>query len=101
MIRESNVTLRWLMLHTTQLGPSVSLHKRTRQLLEMARQEAKVSTEDVLSLVVLVSRLEQHTRLSYIRVHKKAKILKHFTRLGTSINHLRQFDKHRVSSFPF
>ena len=73
MIRESNVTLRWLMLHTTQLSPSVSLHKRTRQLLEMARQEAKVSTEDVLSLVVLVSRLEQHTRLSYIRVHKKAK----------------------------
>ena len=67
VIRESNVTLRWLMLHTTQLSAGVAQHKRTRQLLDLARQEAKVASEDVLSLIVQVSRLEQHTKQLYTR----------------------------------
>ena len=68
VIRESNVTLRWLVLHTTQLSPGVTHHKKSRQLLELARLEAKVTTEDVLGLIVLVSRLEQHTRNLYTRM---------------------------------
>ena len=68
MIRESNVTLRWLMLHTTQLSATVSQHKRSRQLLETVRLEARVTSEDVLGLIVMVSRLEQHTRQLYSRM---------------------------------
>ena len=68
VIRESNVTLRWLVLHTTQLSHGVTQHKKSRQLLELARMEAKVTTEDVLGLIVLVSRLEQHTRNLYTRM---------------------------------
>ena len=68
VIRESNVTLRWLVLHTTQLSHGVTQHKKSRQLLELARMEAKVTTEDVLGLIVLVSRLEQHTRNLYSRM---------------------------------
>ena len=87
MVRESNVTLRWLLLHTTQpkyylkssyfqslelliypdLSASVSQHKRTRQLHELARQEARVTSEDLMELLVLVSRLEQLTRSLYTR----------------------------------
>ena len=46
---------------------SVSQHKRTRQLLELARQEARVTSEDLMELLVLVSRLEQLTRSLYTR----------------------------------
>ena len=47
---------------------SVSQHKRTRQLLDLARLEARVSAEDLMEVVVLVSRLEQHTRSLYTRM---------------------------------
>ena len=85
VVRESNVTLRWLLLHTTQpkyyivitcipnlltdpdLSASVSQHKRTRQLVELVRQEARVTHEDMMELLVLVSRLEQLTRSLYTR----------------------------------
>ena len=30
VLRESNVCLKWLLLHTAQLNPSVNNHKRTR-----------------------------------------------------------------------
>lgn len=46
---------------------SVSQHKRTRQLHELARQEARVTSEDLMELLVLVSRLEQLTRSLYTR----------------------------------
>ena len=45
----------------------MSQHKRTRQLLELARQEARVTSEDLMELLVLVSRLEQLTRSLYTR----------------------------------
>ena len=35
-VREGNVALRWLLLHTAPLPPTVALHKRTRQLAEVA-----------------------------------------------------------------
>ena len=49
------------------LSASVSQHKRTRQLHELARQEARVTSEDLMELLVLVSRLEQLTRSLYTR----------------------------------
>ena len=49
------------------VSASVSQHKRTRQLLELARQEARVTSEDLMELLVLVSRLEQLTRSLYTR----------------------------------
>ena len=49
------------------LSASVSQHKRTRQLLELVRQEARVTQEDLMELLVLVSRLEQLTRSLYTR----------------------------------
>ena len=37
VIRQSNVSLRWLLLHTAGLSSSVSQHKRSRQLVELTR----------------------------------------------------------------
>ena len=55
------------LLNDPYLSASVSQHKRTRQLHELARQEARVTSEDLMELLVLVSRLEQLTRSLYTR----------------------------------
>ena len=68
VIRQSNVSLRWLLLHTAGLSSSVSQHKRSRQLVDLVRQETKAGVEEVLSLVVMVARLEQLTRQLYTRL---------------------------------
>ena len=62
------MTLRWLLLHTSALTPSVAQHKRTRQLGELARQETRLGAEEVLGLVVMVARLEQLTRQLYSKL---------------------------------
>ena len=76
-VRESNVCLRWLYLHTAALPPSVQQHKRTRQLAEtvsntshdclnlvtcQVRAAAGVGQADLLQLLILTARLELLTR---------------------------------------
>ena len=68
VIRESNVNLRWLFLHTAPLTISVQFHKRSRQLSEMVQAEAKVELMDLFNLLLLVARLEQKLRQMYNRV---------------------------------
>merc|ERR1712223_1252403 len=41
IIRECNVTLRWLMLHTTNLSPLGEQNKKCRQLRDIVQNETK------------------------------------------------------------
>ncbi|XP_023324420.1 WASH complex subunit 5 [Eurytemora carolleeae] len=68
VVRESNVTLRWIFLHSTALTNFAAGHKRTRQLYELCLKELKIGSKDLFSLLVLSSRLEQLIREMFQKI---------------------------------
>ena len=62
------MNLRWLFLHTSPLTQSVQFHKRSRQLSDLVKSEAKIELLDLFNLLLLVARLEQKLRQMYNRV---------------------------------
>lgn len=65
IVRESNVCLRWMLLHTCQLQPTAALHKRSRQLHELVCKEAAVEQLELFQLLLVTARLEQLVRELY------------------------------------
>jgi WASH complex subunit strumpellin len=58
VVRESNVCLRWLLLHTAPLPPAAAQHKRTRQLGEVAREAAGFGQDQLFDLLLQVLLLQ-------------------------------------------
>ena len=58
VLRDSNVTLRWLMLHTSALSPSAEMNKRCRQLREQVLIDAKFNALTVFRLLLNVGQFE-------------------------------------------
>ncbi|XP_076082010.1 WASH complex subunit 5-like isoform X2 [Mytilus galloprovincialis] len=58
VMRDSNVTLRWLMLHTSTLSPSADMNKRCRQLREQVLADAKFNALTVFRLLLSVGQFE-------------------------------------------
>lgn len=58
VMRDSNVTLRWLMLHTAALSPSADTNKRCRLLREQVLADAKFNPLTVFRLLLSVGQFE-------------------------------------------
>ncbi|KAL3869501.1 hypothetical protein ACJMK2_042174 [Sinanodonta woodiana] len=58
IIRDGNVTLRWLMLHTTQLSPSAEMNKRCKMLREQVLADSKYDPLAVFELLLNTAHFE-------------------------------------------
>ena len=58
IMRESNVTLRWMMLHTAALSHSADGNKRCRQLREIVIQDSKYNPEVLFRLLLYTGQYE-------------------------------------------
>ena len=58
MMREANVTLRWLMLHTAPLSHSAELNKRCKALREQVSTDSAFNPETVFRLLLYTAQFE-------------------------------------------
>ncbi|KAK3601512.1 hypothetical protein CHS0354_027658 [Potamilus streckersoni] len=58
IIRDGNVTLRWLMLHTTQLSPSAEMNKRCKMLRDQVLADSKYDPLAVFELLLNTAHFE-------------------------------------------
>ena len=68
VVRDSNVCLRWLLLHTSPLAASVALHKRSRQLQQQVVDSCGVDEQQLYQLLVDTASLELVVRQLYSRL---------------------------------
>lgn len=58
VMRDSNVTLRWLMLHTCALSPSAEVNKRCKQLRDQVIADSKYNALSVFQLLLETGQFE-------------------------------------------
>ncbi|KAL0270980.1 UNVERIFIED_CONTAM: hypothetical protein PYX00_008233 [Menopon gallinae] len=58
LVREANVTLRWMMLHTAPLSPVSEGNKKCRQVRDLIISETKYCPLDVFQLLLNVAQFE-------------------------------------------
>jgi len=58
VLRESNVTLRWMMLHTAPLSPGADTNKKCKQLREQVIQDSGCKAETTFKLMTNVAQFE-------------------------------------------
>lgn len=58
VMRDSNVTLRWLMLHTAVLSPSADMNKRCKQLRDQVLTDSKFHALAVFQLLLNTAQFE-------------------------------------------
>lgn len=71
LMRESNVTLHWILLHTTM--PTIALEdsKRSRTLRQLVVSESKYTTANCLRLLLSTAQIEQDVKQMYKDVRLK------------------------------
>ena len=73
IIRDCNVTLRWLMLHTTTLTPMGEQNKRCRQLRDIVMNETKIRHGQIFHLLLNTSQFEFKLQGMYKKMISKRK----------------------------
>ena len=73
IIRDCNVTLRWLMLHTTNLTPMGEQNKRCRQLRDIVLNETKSRHGQIFHLLLNTSQFEFKLQGMYKKMISKRK----------------------------
>ena len=73
IIRECNVTLRWLMLHTTNLNSMGEQNKKCRQLRDIVQNETKSRHGQIFHLLLNTSQFEFKLRSMYKKMINKRK----------------------------
>lgn len=65
LVRECNVTLHWILLHTTT--PTITLEdsKRSRTLRQLVLMESKYTTVKCLRLLLSTAQIEQDVKQMY------------------------------------
>ncbi|XP_035827087.1 WASH complex subunit 5 [Aplysia californica] len=58
VLREGNVTLRWLMLHSSTLQPSAELNKKIKQIREQVLTDSKFNPLVVFELLLNIAQFE-------------------------------------------
>ena len=74
LIRECNVTLRWLILHTSKLSISAEQNKKCRQLRDLVANEAKTRHGHIFQLLLNTAQFEFKLRTMYRRMINKRKL---------------------------
>lgn len=73
LVRDCNVTLHWILLHTSTPSILVEGTKRSRTIRQLVVQEAKYSATDCLWLLLSTAQLEQDVKKMYKQVRNKLK----------------------------
>ena len=74
LIRECNVTLRWLMLHTSKLGPSAENVKKCRQLRDLVSNETKTRHGHIFQLLLNTAQFEHKLITMYKKmIHRRSR----------------------------
>eukprot|EP00095_Tigriopus_kingsejongensis_P005223 maker-scaffold585_size130225-snap-gene-0.19 protein:Tk05223 transcript:maker-scaffold585_size130225-snap-gene-0.19-mRNA-1 annotation:"Strumpellin" len=68
LIRESNVALRWRMLHTLELTPGAKLIKKCRQLHEQVLTDASHDPAEIFQVLLNVSEIEHKFKSIYKKI---------------------------------
>lgn len=66
LVRDCNVTLRWILLHTT----SLNLSKRSRSFQQLVITESKYTEINCLRLLLNTAQIEQDVKQTYKEVNK-------------------------------
>ena len=62
LLRDCNVCMRWLMLHTARLTPGADTSKKCVQLREQVLSESKLQSTSILALLLSTAQLELRLR---------------------------------------
>lgn len=73
LLRECNVTLRWMLLHTNPLLSSAETNKRCRQVREQVLQDSKCKPLQVFELLLNTAQLELKVRETFRHMLKEKK----------------------------
>lgn len=65
VLRNCNVVLRWLMLHTIQKPGKIDKNKRCKQLRDLVNAECKIDSVDLFKLLLNTAQLELCVREMY------------------------------------
>ncbi len=65
ILRQSNCTLRWAILHTSQLSPSAELNKKLKTIRDQVLKDFQYDPNKVLDLLLNLSQLELNVREIY------------------------------------
>ncbi|XP_076661736.1 WASH complex subunit strump [Halictus rubicundus] len=65
LVKECNVTLHWILLHTAMSTISLEDSKRTRMLRQLVVNESKYTTVDSLQLLLNTAQIEQDVKQLY------------------------------------
>ncbi|KAG1662783.1 WASH complex subunit 5 [Nymphon striatum] len=68
VLRECNVTLRWIILHTVALYPAAEQNKRCRQLRDQVLMECKYNPLEVFQLLLNTAQLELKVKEMFRRM---------------------------------
>lgn len=66
LVRDCNVTLRWILLHTT----SLNLSKRSRSFQQLVITESKYTEINCLRLLLNTAQIEQDVKQTYKEVNE-------------------------------
>lgn len=69
LVRECNVTLHWLLLHTAIPTIVTEDLKRSRNLKQLVIQESKYSVNDTLRLLLSTAQIEYNIKQMYKQVN--------------------------------
>lgn len=65
LVRESNVTLHWILLHTAMSTITLEDSKRSRALRQLVISESKHTTANCLRLLLSTAQIEQDVKQMY------------------------------------
>lgn len=68
LIRECNVTLHWLLLHTAAPTMIIEDSKRSRNLKQLVLQESKYTVNNTLRLLLATAQIEYNIKKMYKQV---------------------------------
>ncbi|KAK2144442.1 hypothetical protein LSH36_756g00059 [Paralvinella palmiformis] len=74
VMREANVTLRWMMLHTAALPPGAENNKRCRQLRDQVIVDSKFNPEIMFRLLLNIGQYEFKLREMFRKMLEEKKI---------------------------
>ena len=69
LVRECNVTLHWLLLHTAVPTILTEDMKRSKNLKQLVIQESKYSVNDTLRLLLNTAQIEHNIKQMYKQVN--------------------------------
>lgn len=65
LLRQSNFTLKWLILHTSQLSPLAEKNKRFNQIRDQVLKDSQYNPSVILNLLLNLSQLEYNIKEKY------------------------------------